>query len=45
VVKAGRDFESLAKNEMEEPLMASPAVSEGTLFVRGSRHLFAIRAR
>ncbi len=45
VVRAGREFQSLARNEMGEPLMASPAVSEGTLFVRGSRHLFAIRAR
>jgi outer membrane protein assembly factor BamB len=26
VVKAGRDFESLAKNEMGEPLMASPGL-------------------
>lgn len=45
VVRAGREFETLAKNEMGEPLMATPAVSEGTLFVRGSRHLFAVRAR
>jgi hypothetical protein len=44
-VRAGQEFQSLARNEMGEPLMASPAVSEGTLFVRGSRHLFAIRAR
>lgn len=45
VVKAGREFQSLARNEMGEPLMASPAVSEGTLYLRGSRHLFAIRVR
>jgi outer membrane protein assembly factor BamB len=45
VVRAGREFQSLARNEMGEPLMASPAVSEEILFVRGSRHLFAIRAR
>ena len=45
VVRAGREFQSLARNEMGEPLMASPAVSEGTLFIRGSRHLYAIRAR
>jgi len=45
VVRAGREFQSLARNDMGEPLMASPAVSEGTLFVRGARHLFAIRAR
>jgi outer membrane protein assembly factor BamB len=45
VVRTGREFQSLARNEMGEPLMASPAVSEGTMFVRGTRHLFAIRAR
>jgi outer membrane protein assembly factor BamB len=45
VVRAGREFQLLAKNEMGEPLMASPAVSGGTLFVRGAKHLFAIRAR
>jgi hypothetical protein len=27
---------------MGEPLMATPALSEGTMFVRGQRHLFAI---
>jgi outer membrane protein assembly factor BamB len=45
VVAAGREFRSLARNDMGEPLMATPAVSDRTLYVRGARHLFAIRAR
>jgi hypothetical protein len=27
---------------MGEPLMATPAISGGTLLIRGERHLFAI---
>jgi outer membrane protein assembly factor BamB len=42
VVKAGPTYELLGKNSMGEVLMASPAVSEGIIFVRGLKHLFAI---
>ena len=42
VVRAGRTFELLAKNPMGEPLMATPALAGGTMFVRGEKHLFAI---
>jgi len=42
VVRAGRTFELLAKNAMGEPLMATPALSGGTMFVRGEKHLFAV---
>jgi outer membrane protein assembly factor BamB len=42
VVKAGREFELLATNRMGEVLMATPAVSNGVLYVRGQKHLFAI---
>lgn len=42
VVKAGPKYELLATNSMGEVLMASPAASEGILFVRGLKHLFAI---
>jgi outer membrane protein assembly factor BamB len=45
VVAAGREFRSLARNDMGEPLMATPAVSDRTLYVRGARHLFAVRGR
>ncbi len=44
VVKAGDTFELLATNEIGEPLMATPAISEGTIFIRGSGHLFAVSA-
>ena len=43
VVRAGRDFALLGKNPMGETLMATPAITGGTLFVRGERHVFAIR--
>ncbi len=42
VVRAGARFELLAKNPIGEPLMATPALSEGTMYVRGSRNLFAV---
>ena len=42
VVPAGDTFEVLAVNDMGEECMATPAVSEGTIFWRGRRHLFAI---
>ena len=42
VVKAGPTFEILATNPIGEVLMASPAVSEGILYVRGLKHLYAI---
>jgi hypothetical protein len=43
VVKAGRKPEWLATNPMGEVLMATPAISDGIVFVRGLKHLFAIR--
>ena len=42
VVKAGRRFELLATNSMGELLMATPALAGGALYVRASRHLFAV---
>ena len=44
VVKAGPAYELLATNPMGEVLMATPAISDGVIFVRGLRHLFAIGA-
>lgn len=43
VVKAGPVYELLATNRMGEPLMATPAVSDGIIFVRGQQHLFAVK--
>lgn len=42
VVKAGSKFELLGKNVMGQPLMATPAISSGMIFVRGQNDLFAI---
>ena len=44
VVKAGPQFELLGKNEMGEPLMATPAISGGMLLVRSEHRLWAIGA-
>ena len=44
VVKAGRSFEVLARNDMGESCMATPAIANGTLFVRTRRHVYAIGA-
>ncbi|HRC85146.1 MAG TPA: hypothetical protein PK413_06015, partial [Thermoanaerobaculia bacterium] len=45
VVRAGPTFELLATNPMGEALMATPAISEGTLYLRGRSHLFAVRSQ
>src|ERR687894_564899 len=42
VVKAGPKHELLSTNPMGEVLMATPAISDGMLIVRGVKHLFAI---
>lgn len=42
VVKAGRKFESLAENPIDEILMATPAVSDGMIVVRSLGHVFGI---
>jgi outer membrane protein assembly factor BamB len=42
VVKAGPEFELLAANRMKDILMASPAISEGVLFIRSHHFLFAV---
>lgn len=42
VVKAGVEFQLLSTNPMGERLMATPALSEGRMYVRGEKNLFAI---
>ena len=41
VVKAGPTYELLSKNPVGEVMMATPAVSDGLIIVRGLNHLFA----
>ena len=42
VVKAGARFELAGTNRIGQPLMATPAISEGVMFVRAQNDLFAI---
>jgi hypothetical protein len=42
VVRAGKKFGLIGRNAMGEPLMATPALAGGTMYVRGERHLFAV---
>jgi outer membrane protein assembly factor BamB len=44
VVKAGPTFELLADNDMGESILASPAISEGSLLIRTQSQIVAIRA-
>ena len=44
VVKAGPKYELLATNEMGELLMATPAISDGMIFIRGQHSVFAIKS-
>jgi len=45
VIKVGEQYEQLAVNKMEEPVMTTPAASGKTLFIRGASHLFAIQSK
>jgi outer membrane protein assembly factor BamB len=42
VLQAGTSFEVLARNSMHEVCMATPAISNGELFIRGRDHLFCV---
>ncbi len=42
IATEGREFKLLSTNSLGESLMATPAISNGVIFFRGSRHLFAV---
>ena len=42
VVKAGPKHEILATNSVGEPVYASPAISDGMIFIRGEKNLYCI---
>ena len=42
VIAAGSNFRVLASNQMNEVCMATPAISDGLLLIRGTMHLFCI---
>jgi outer membrane protein assembly factor BamB len=45
VIKAGPSFERLARNDLGEYTLASPAFSRGELFLRTEQHLYCIAPR
>jgi outer membrane protein assembly factor BamB len=45
VLKADRKFEVVAKNALNEECYASPALSDGQIFIRGVKHLYCIGKR
>jgi outer membrane protein assembly factor BamB len=42
VIKPGPAFRYIAKNPIGEKMFASPAISNGKIYIRGFRHLFCI---
>jgi outer membrane protein assembly factor BamB len=45
VLRAGRQPEALAQNDLGERFLASPAIARGQLFLRSDATLFAVGAR
>ena len=43
VIEAGPVHKVLQTNSVGEPVYASPAIANGTIYIRGDKHLFAIR--
>jgi hypothetical protein len=42
IVKAGPKFEVVAENKLDDLTYASPAISDGELFIRGEKRLYCI---
>ena len=45
VIKAGKQFEKLAENRIEGPLTATPAIVDGTVFLRTDSSLYRVGKR
>jgi outer membrane protein assembly factor BamB len=45
VIKAGRKFEQVAKNDLDERSLASYALADGALFIRTEHHLYRVQPR
>jgi outer membrane protein assembly factor BamB len=45
VVRAGRTYEELAKNEMKEVIVGTPAVSDGFIIVRTIGHVYGVSGK
>ncbi len=42
VIKPGEELDIVARNELGENTYASPAISDGQIFLRGAKHLYCI---
>jgi len=42
IVKPGEELDIVARNELGENTYASPAISDGQIFLRGAKHLYCI---
>jgi outer membrane protein assembly factor BamB len=42
VVRAGRTNQEIAKNQMKEVIMSTPAISDGMMFIRTLGHVYAV---
>jgi outer membrane protein assembly factor BamB len=45
VAKAGREYIELAKHEMQEPIMATPAISNGLIIIRTMKNVYGIGSK
>jgi outer membrane protein assembly factor BamB len=43
VVRAGRQFEKLAENQLDGAVVATPAIVDGAIYVRTDTHMYRIR--
>ena len=42
IIRPGREFDRVAENELGESCYASPAISQGQIFIRAEKHLYCI---
>jgi hypothetical protein len=42
LVRPGKELEVVTENTVDESCFASPAISQGQLYIRSERHLFCI---
>jgi outer membrane protein assembly factor BamB len=45
LIRLGEQFEVVAKNDLDEPVSASPAISQGQIFIRSHQALYCIGKR
>jgi outer membrane protein assembly factor BamB len=45
VLQAGREFKQLARNEMDDKFLASPAFAQNRIYLRGAKQLYCIGAK